>query len=468
MSNVTVIVNARLLTLAAEQGDSQEDTGARRGKRLLDLGRIEDGWIRVEDDLIAGVGSGPYPFGVDGDDDEDLIEGGNLIDAGGSIVLPAFVDCHTHACWAGSRLDEYEKQIRGVPYLDILKEGGGIMSTVRAVRAASDEDLEERVARNVARMQSLGTGAIEIKSGYGLETEAELRMLRAIHSVAQLSDATIVGTFLGAHAIDHDRPHFVDETISETLPAITQEFPGITVDAYCEDGAWSVRDCERYFEAAIAAGCPIRVHADQFNPLGMVQRAIELGAVSVDHLEASNETGLEQLAGSSTFGVALPISGFHLNDGFMRGRFFVDAGGALAIATNYNPGSAPSPSMPFAIALACRKLGLTPAEAITCATWNAACVLGMQSRVGSLEKGKRANIQMLDCEDERELGWEIGAAAPLLVMIGGRIVSSRGFEADPFGDDDWDEVELEFGDDGEDDDDGSGDDDDVNAGDGQD
>lgn len=382
-----------------------------------DLGIIEIGHLLVRDGNIAHVG--------DGVPDEHLIDENEnipVVDANGRVLMPAFVDCHTHTCWAGSRLDEFEMGLRGVPYLDILKEGGGIMSTVRAVREATQEDLTFDLLGRLGLLASLGTTTLEIKSGYGLTTLDELKMLRAIHNASQDVPQSIVGTFLGAHAIDPDMENFTDIVIHETLPAIAQEFPGITCDAYCETGAWSVDKTTALFEKAIELGCPIRAHVDQFNHLGMLSKAVEMGAISVDHLEVSTDTELKHLASSETIAVLLPTSGFCLQNGYARGRAIIDFGCSVAIATNYNPGSAPSPSIPFAISLACRRLGLTPAEAITASTFNAACVLGLQHNIGSIEVGKQADIQLLDCYDERELAWHIAAGSPLLVSIQGEIV----------------------------------------------
>jgi imidazolonepropionase len=275
-------------------------------------------------------------------------------------------------------------------------------------------------------MAALGTGTVEIKSGYGLDTETELKMLRVIHSATRQTQQTLAGTFLGAHAIDPDNPNCVDEIINETLPAVVAEFPEITVDAYCEQsGGWSLKDVRRLFEAAREIGCPIRVHADQFNSLGATRLAVEMGARSVDHLEAVTPGDLEHLAHSNTVGVMLPCSAFHLNSAYAPARALIDAGGAVAIATNLNPGSAPSPSMPFTIALACRRLNMTAAEAITAATWNAACVLGLDDRIGSIEVGKRADVQLLDSFDERDLGFEFATAGPLVVILNGEIVHLR-------------------------------------------
>ncbi|MCP3903672.1 MAG: imidazolonepropionase [Planctomycetes bacterium] len=411
-----VITNARILTLAGSPGP-------RRGADLSELGIIENGYLRMEGPRITGLGEGNPP-------DSESEGEGHVLDAGGSVLMPAFVDCHTHTCWAGQRFDEFEMSLAGASYLDILRTGGGIMSTVQAVREAGEEELVVGMLRRMAAMAALGTGTMEIKSGYGLTTADELKMLRAIHAVSQLVPQTVIGTFLGAHAVDSSNPRFVEQTITETLPAVVQEFPEIVCDAYCEQGAWSLEDTQRLFEAARDLGCPLRVHADQFNSLGMTRLAVEMGAVSVDHLEATNSQDLVQLAGSSTFGVMLPCSGFHLQDAYAPARRFVDEGGALAIATNYNPGSAPTPSMPFTIALACRRLRLTPAEAITAATWNPAVLLGLQDSVGSLEVGKRADLQLLDCSDERELAYEFATAGPLVVLFGGELVHSRAVESE--------------------------------------
>lgn len=404
------IINARILTLA-----SLGRPEVRREAALRDLGVIERGYVRIEGGDIAAVGAGePESTGE-----------GETIDAGGCVLMPAFVDCHTHCCWAGDRLDEFELSVAGASYLQILKAGGGIMSTVRAVRAASEEELLMLLLRRLAAMAALGTGTVEVKSGYGLNTETELKMLRTIHAATRLTGQTLVGTFLGAHAIDPDNAHCVEQVINETLPAVTAEFPGITVDAFCETGAWSLEEARRLFENAKDLGSPIRVHSDQFHSLGMTRLAVEMGAVSVDHLEAITPKDLVHLAQSDTIGVVLPCSDFHLNGGFAPARALIDAGGALAIATNYNPGSAPTPSMPFTIALACRRLKLTPAEAITACTYNTACVLGLQHSVGSIEVGKRADLQLLDAFDERELAYEFATPGPLVVIVNGEIVHLR-------------------------------------------
>lgn len=374
---------------------------------------------------------------VDGKPAEIVIEGGNItevadatlgaarddrtFDVRGRTVLPGFVDCHTHACFAGSRLDEWARKLAGASYLELMEKGGGIMATVRATREASEAELAELLLTRLNRMLAHGSTTIEVKSGYGLDTESELKMLRAILSAGASFPGTVIPTACIGHAIDPDVKHdrFVRRTIDETLPAVTAEFPGIALDAYCEKGVWTLDDCLALFDAGQAAGHPIRVHADQFNALGMIGAAVERGFASVDHLEATNQQGLRTLAASETCGVMLPASGFHLDDRYGDGRAFMDAGGRLALATNYNPGSAPCWSMPFVIALAVRKLGLTPAEAIHAATAAGAELLGLPDR-GKIAPGMRADLVVLDTTDARDLAFEFGGNPVARVMAGGQ------------------------------------------------
>lgn len=414
--SVATIINARILTLAGPRD-------VRRGTQSHDLGIIERGYVRFAAGRIAEVGEGDPPtLAATSPRDE---KGGDVHDAEGHVVMPAFVDCHTHACWAGDRFDEFEMRLGGASYLDILKAGGGIMSTVRAVRSTSESELADLLRLRLSRMVALGTGTVEIKSGYGLRTEDELKMLRAIDTMRKEGPLTIVPTFLGAHAIDPENPHFVEQTINETLPAVMTAFPSIACDAYCEEGAWSLDDVRRLFERAQELGCALRVHADQFNALGATRLAVEMHARSVDHLEASTPDDLMHLARSSTIGVVMPCTAFHLDMPYAAPRAFLDAAGAIALATNYNPGSAPTPSMPFAIALACRKLKMTIGEAITAATHNAACVLDLQDEVGSIETGMRADVQIFDMRDERELAYEFASPGPRAVILGGELVCQR-------------------------------------------
>lgn len=406
MSNSLLIVNARILTLVGEHAP-------RKGDAMGKLALIPKGAVLIDDGKIVEVAES-----IDAAADR-------VIDAQGRVLMPAFVDCHTHACWAGNRLDEWEQKQAGASYLDILKAGGGIMSTVRAVREASVEELTEQLLKRLVIMLREGTTACEIKSGYGLSTEDELKMLDAIHRAAADWPGRVSPTACIAHAKDATVDNFVDVTINETLEAVHERFPGITIDAYTEEGAWSVEDTVRLFTRAKELGHPLRIHADQFNELGMLDKAIALGALSVDHLEATSASKLKLLAESETMGVMLPCSGFHVDDRYADGRSFIDANGALAIATNANPGSAPCFSMPMSITLAVRKLGMTAAEAITASTLNGAALLGLDD-VGTIEHGKRADLVLLRHQDERQLGYEFGGRHTEMTICNGSVV----FDAD--------------------------------------
>jgi imidazolonepropionase len=368
--------------------------------------------LRIEGDRIAAVAVNLPPA-----------PGERVVEAAGRVAMPGFVDAHTHALWAGDRLDEFELRQRGASYLDILKAGGGILSTVRAVRAASEAALADNLRRRLGVMLREGTTTVEVKSGYGLSTEHELRMLRAIRAAATGFPGTVVATALLGHAIDPDQPGFVDRVIAETLPAVAAELPGVAVDAFCEDGAWSLPDCRRLFERARALGHPVRLHADQFTRQGGLDLAIELGARSVDHLEASTPEDLGRLARAGVTGVMLPASGLLTDGRYANARAFVDAGGALVLASNCNPGTSPTSSMPLVIGLARRKLGLETAEAIAAATGRAAALLGLPDR-GRLAPGLRADVILLRHTDERQLGYELGGNPVDLVICGGEIVSA--------------------------------------------
>ena len=404
MTQTIAITNARILTLA--QGSSP-----RRGKEMNELGVVNTGSILIENGKISEVG-----------ESIDIPTAASIIDAQGRVVMPAFVDCHTHACWAGERLDEWEQKQAGATYLEILKAGGGIMSTVQAVRQASVEELAESLLDRLNWMLAEGTTACEIKSGYGLSTTDELKMLDAITIAAKSWRGRISPTACIGHAKDSAVDDFVKQTIEETLPAVHAKYPGITIDAYTEDGAWSVDETVELFQAAKALGHPLRIHADQFNSLGMVEAAIELGALSVDHLEATKPESLTTLAKSRTMGVMLPCSGFHVDGRYADGKSFIAADGALAIATNVNPGSAPCLSIPMSIALAVRNLGITAAQAITASTINGSHLLGFDD-LGSIEPGKQADLVILRHQDERQLGYTFGGNHIDTVICNGTVVN---------------------------------------------
>ena len=406
---MTLLVrNARVVTPPPSDPTEPRRT-PRRGAAMARISARNGVDVRIERGRIAEIGA-----------DLQVPDTAEVVEAGGRALLPGFIDAHTHACWAGDRLDEWEQKLGGASYQELMAAGGGIMATVRAVREATEESLADALLERLNWMLSEGTTTVEVKSGYGLSLEAELKMLRAIRRAGERWAGRVVPTACLGHALDPEVDDFVTTVIEEQLPAVSEAFPGIVIDAYCEEGAWSVQDCVRLFEAAQRAGHPVRVHADQFNSLGMIPEAIRMGIRSVDHLEASSAAGLDALARSTVTGVMLPVSGFHLDDRYADGRTFVDAGGALVVATNFNPGSAPSPSIPLAMGLAVRKLGLTPHEALTAVTYNAAALLGLDD-VGELRVGARADLVLLRHHDERELARTVGGNPVALVICEGRI-----------------------------------------------
>jgi imidazolonepropionase len=410
-----LIHDARVLSMPMGPGPA-------RGAAMRDLGVIDRGWVLVGDDgVIEGVGAGAPP-------DAPI-----RIDARGRVLMPALIDAHTHACWTGDRWSEWARKRAGEPYLSILKDGGGIMSSVRAVRGASRRELAAATALRLQRMARLGTGTCEVKSGYGLSTEAELRMLGAIDDAATACVGSIetVTTCLAGHAIDPGCPEFIEDTIRRTLPAIAAARPGTTMDLYIEQGAWTGDDAVRFVATAIGLGCPVRVHVDQFSRSGLLADLIGMGVRSVDHLEASSAADLATVAHSGAFAVALPATGFALDMRFMDARALLDAGGTLVIASNANPGSAPGLGLPFAMQLAARFMGLTSAEILRATITNAAHLLGVAGHVGSIEPGRRADLLLLHDTSEDALVHGLPSGAPGLVLHAGRAVNpdEPGFEA---------------------------------------
>ena len=357
------------------------------------------------------------------------------IDADGRVVLPGFVDPHTHAVWAGDRAAEFEMRVAGATYLEILAAGGGIVSTVQSTRAASVEQLMAETRPRLKRMLRHGTTTAEAKTGYGLETGAEIRMLDAILRLDEVGPVRLTPTFLGAHAVPPEyqgrADAYADLVSSEMLPQVrtwwSEHAPerGLPfVDVFCEKGAFNLEQSRRILERARALGFPLKIHADEFSALGGTDLAVELGAASADHLVHTPSTAITKLGRSSTVAVALPCTPFGLGEtSYTPARAILEAGGLLALATDLNPGTAWCESMQFAVALACRYLGLTPAQAIAAATINAAAAIRLDDRVGSLEPGKNADLIVLEVSDYRHLGYRFGTNLAATVVQSGRIVT---------------------------------------------
>lgn len=406
---------SQLLTLAG---------GPQRGAALGQLGIVPDGAVLVRDGRIAAVGSSAelrasYP-------------GEPQLDARGRVVMPGFVDPHTHLVWVGDRAAEFEMRLEGRTYLEILAAGGGILSTVRATRQAGLEEMKAPTRERALSLFRHGTTTAEAKTGYGLETTSELAQLQALLELDDEGPLELAPTFLGAHAIApeyRDKPDaFTTLICDEMLPtarawwqAHAADRPLPFVDVFCETGAFTLEQSRRILETARDLGFPLKIHADEFDNLGGASLAAGLGATSADHLVKTSQADIEALARSDTVAVALPCTPFGLADPhYTPARAILQAGGLLAVASDINPGTAWCESMQFVIALACRYLRLTPAQAIAAATINSAAAIGRAERIGSLEVGKQADLLILNVSDYRHLGYRFGVNLVETVIKKGR------------------------------------------------
>jgi len=375
-----------------------------------DLGRVdvrEGAFILCEDGRIAAVGPMSELGSLAGEVEE--------LDGRGLCALPGLVDCHTHACFAGDRAHEFELRSRGASYEELHAAGGGILSTVEATRAAGEDRLREAVRRHRAWMLHAGTTTFEAKSGYGLDRETELASLRAIKAEGGIA------TWLGAHAVPpefEDGDAYLDFAIEEVLP----EAAGIAeaADVFLERGAFSREQARRYLDACRGAGLALRLHGDQFSEQGAIPLAVELGARSVDHLEATGDGGVRALAASDVVGVLLPVAALVLGRPMPPARALVEAGAGIALATDFNPGSAFCESLPLVMSLACTQLGLSPGEALGAVMVNAAHVLGRADRIGRLEPGYEADIVLLAAPDWRHIAYHVGGE-----VVNGAVRSGR-------------------------------------------
>jgi imidazolonepropionase len=353
-----------------------------------------------------------------------------LIDAGGRVVLPGFVDAHTHPVFGATRVAEYELRSQGATYEQIAASGGGIRSTVRKTRAASEEELIEAANHRTQWFLRNGTTTIEAKSGYGLSLESELKMLRVIRRLNQESCLRLVPTFLGAHEIPDEfvgKPgQYVDLLIEQMLPEVVKEGLAEYCDVFCEPAIFNLDAGRRILQAARDLKLGLRVHADQLSRSGAAELAAQAGATTADHLERTDQQGIEALARAGVQPVILPASVYTLGShGFAPARAMIDAGLGLVLATDFNPGSSPTPSMPFVLSLASTQMRMTPAEGITASTINAAYSLGRGTQIGSLEPGKQADFVIHDCPDYREIPYFAGVEPALQTYLGGRLVYSR-------------------------------------------
>ncbi len=409
---------SQLLTLAG---------GPQRGKTLGTLGLIENGAVVVRDEKIVAVGTtaelkNAYP-------DEPTL------DASRCVLMPGFVDPHTHLIWAGDRANEFEMKMGGMAYLDILAAGGGIISTVKATRTASMETLIAQTRPRLLRMFAHGTTTAEAKTGYGLQTSTELRLLKALLALDDESPLDLVMTFLGAHAIapefKGDPQGYTDEVANTMLPVLKEwwethapRLPLPFVDVFCETKAFTLEQARQILTKALSLGFPLKIHADEFDNLGGAALAAELGAASADHLVVTSDSDIIALGKSDTVAVSLPCTPFGLAEPhYTPAKKLLEANALFALATDCNPGTTWNESMQFAIALACRYMGLTPAQAIAASTINSAHAIRKSDKIGSLEVGKQADMLILSVSDYRQVGYRYGTNLVKQVIKRGQVYS---------------------------------------------
>ena len=357
----------------------------KEGAAMGEVACLKDAWLLIDGEVIAGFGAmaDGIPSGAD-----------ETFDAAGRMVIPAFCDSHTHAVWAGSREREFEDKIRGLSYAEIAANGGGILNSADLLHDTSEDDLYEQSIARVREMMAAGSGAIEVKSGYGLSTEDELKMLRVIRRIRDAVPAVIKATFLGAHAVARgmQRRDYVRKVCEEMIPAVAAEGLADFADVFCEEGFFTPEDTAQILETAARYGLRPKLHANQLAVSGGVQVGVAHGALSVDHLERTTQAEIDCLKGSGTMPTMLPGASFFLREPYGNARGFIDAGLGVALASDYNPGTSPSGDMRFVMALGCIQMRLTPEQAFNAVTINSACAMDVSSIAGSIAPGKLANI----------------------------------------------------------------------------
>ena len=414
MSSLAILHASQLVTLSGPKRP-------RIGTELSALGIIRDGGMLIRDGKIESVGPG--------DEIEKNVGDAEVVDAGGRVVMPGFVDAHTHLVFAGNRLDDFERRARGETYEQIAKAGGGIWSTVQKTRAASELDLLTQAKKHANWLLRCGTTTVEAKSGYGLTVEDELKILRVMRQLKKEVPLEIVPTFLGAHAVPRELSpdEYLDVVITEMLPRVTAEKLAEFCDVFCERGYFDIDQSRKILSAAKKVGLSLRGHVDQLTNSGGAKLMAEMGATTADHLEQTDEQGIAALKKANVQPVLLPGSVYALGSSrYPHAREMIEAGLAIVLATDFNPGSSPTPSMPMVLSLACTQMKMSPAEAVTASTVNAAFSVNRGDRIGSLEPGKLANFVIFDCEDYRELAYWFGIPQTHSVYVRGECVSRSG------------------------------------------
>jgi imidazolonepropionase len=413
MNSIALLHAAQLVTLAGPER-------ARIGAELSDLAIIENGGMLVRDGVIAAIGASDEIA-------KQLPEDVEVVDAGGRVVLPGFVDAHAHPVFGGNRVDEFEMRARGASYEEIAAGGGGIRSTVRKTRASSEAELLAQAQKRANWFLHCGTTTMEAKSGYGLSLKEELKILRVIRQLNETTPIEFVPTFLGAHAIPEEfrsaPEQYVALVIHEMLPSVAEEQLAESCDVFCEHGYFDLADSEKILMAAQEHGLRLRMHVDQLTNTGGAFLAARLRAATADHLEQTNGAEITALAEAGVQPVLLPGSVYSLGlTRYPKARAMIDAGLAVVLATDFNPGSSPTPSIPMVLSLAATQMKMTPAEGVTATTINGAYSLGRGDKIGSLEVGKAANFCIFDCADYREIAYWFGHPQTHAVYVKGQQV----------------------------------------------
>ena len=419
MSHLLITGASQLLTLRGHV--------PRRGKALSDLGILRDGALLIRDDVIVAVGARS--------EIESLPESrsAETIDVGGRVVLPGFVDSHTHLIHAASRAEEYGLKIAGASYEEIARKGGGILNSVKKLRAATTDALKKRAHAALREFAAHGTTTLEAKSGYGLDVASELKILRLHRELSAEQPLEIVSTFLGAHVVPAEyrrkqagAEQYIALLTDKLIPEVAAEKLAEFCDVFCDRGAFSRKDSKKILEAGKKNGLAPRVHAEQLTRTGATQLAVQLGAASCDHLEQVNKADIRALAKSNTVATLLPGCDFHLGlKRYAPARALIDAGAIVGLATDYNPGTSPTMSMPMILSLACTQLRMSPAEAVAAATINAARSLLRDHKIGSLEVGKQADIAVFEVDTYREIPYYFGVNKCWMTLKKGRPVFQK-------------------------------------------
>ncbi|WP_207512678.1 imidazolonepropionase [Longitalea luteola] len=381
---------ATLITNIKQLVNVREQWRVLRGKELAELPCINNAYLLIEDDTIVSYGTMEQLSSINRSLPADVI------DATGKLVLPAWCDSHTHLVFAASRENEFIDKLKGLSYAEIAARGGGILNSARKLNDTSEDELFNLAWKRLEELTRLGTGAIEIKSGYGLTVAGELKMLRVIKRLRERSKVTIKATFLGAHTypveFKDDHQAYIDQIIQEMLPVIAREQLADYIDVFCETGFFSPAETETICQAGMRVGLKPKIHANQLNLSGGVQTGVRLGAISVDHLETMDEAAIRSLAGSQTIGTLLPTAAFFLRMPFQPARALIDAGCAIALASDFNPGSSPSGNMNLVVNMSCIQMKMLPEEAVNAATLNGAWAMECADSLGSISIGKKANL----------------------------------------------------------------------------